>query len=470
MDEIFKYFIKRPDDVDSKKRVGFSYWFTANFPAKEFNQDERLFWEFMKFCSELNEPIDMHHLDVWISSDLRPLLKEINVKVPGCESLSFNDPISFETAVQTTAVVLKDDLTILSSLDANTDNFKVDMKAWIGKKADEKTIEALTNTYNIYASTESGVKERDYAMKALSEIAVIYDDTKLEDLGESVNSIAQEDGRRLITDTGIPAIDSSQGGLREGQMFGIQASTGAGKTRFVLGTYVYRALTMHRSNTLFLALEQDKIEVENMLLAHHIFKLFGIVIHTKLLNDNTVPEEYQAKVEAARLDLFHSGKYGKFYCKSTNLYIEDIAATIDSMDKLQGPFDFVVIDYMGLIKTRSPRMYGGRYEWIADSYTDFKNYLRRTRKGGIAIGQFNSEGDEAGKADKPILTSHAQGGVGIYRSSDGDLALSYTPQMGAQNMRRVSQVKIRDGAPMPKFLVKTSLGICYFEQELRKDV
>lgn len=470
MDEIFKYFVKRPNDVNSTKRIGFTYWFVSNFPAKEFVQDERLFWEFMKFCSELSEPIDMHHLDVWISSELRPLLKETNVKVPGCESLSFNDPIAFETAVSTTSVVLKDDLSVLSTLDANVDNFKVDMKAWIGKKADEKTIETLTNTYNLYASTESGDKERDFAMKALTQVCTVYDPTKLEDLEDSVSHSDGKKGRKLITDTGLPGIDNYQGGLREGQMFGIQASTGAGKTRFVIGTYIYRALTVHKKNVLYLALEQEVAEIENMLVARHIFTLFGIVIHTKLLNDDTVPEEYKSKVEAARLDLFHSDKYGKFYCKEATLYVEDLQATIDSLDKLQGPFDLVAIDYMGLIKTRYPRNYGASYEWLSAAYTDFKNYLRRTRKGGLAVGQFNADGDAAGNADKEIKTSHAQGGLGIYRSSDGDIALSFTPQMQAQNLRRISQVKMRDGAPIPRFLARVSLGICFFEQQVGKDV
>ena len=56
-----------------------------------------------------------------------------------------------------------------------------------------------------------------------------------------------------------------------------------------------------------------------MLIAKHVFKMFGKQIDSKLIHRDAVPDNLKAEVEAARYDLFESGNYGKWYRVVTEL-------------------------------------------------------------------------------------------------------------------------------------------------------
>ena len=65
--------------------------------------------------------------------------------------------------------------------------------------------------------------------------------------------------------------------------------------------------------------------------------------------------EYKAQVEAARYDLFESGKYGKLVALEETLYVQTFINRIRNLDRLKGPFHLICIDYMGLIKVKEER-------------------------------------------------------------------------------------------------------------------
>lgn len=470
MNNIFNHFISRSDDGDMK-RTAYAGWFIESFPSSEFKGDERLFWEFMHYCVQLNVPIKRKYLDIWMSSELRKVLAKDNIRVVGCESLNMDEPVAFETAVQTTSAVLADDFTVLEKVPSALDDFKVEMSAYMTTKKSDRLTVALSDTYNKMSATNNSTEAANYALDTLNVINDLYNTDKLRDLDSTTDDV-QKAKMKFVTDSGLPAIDTDSGGLFTKQLLGIEAQPGTGKTRFTIGTYCYRAVTKYKKNVLFVAQEQSIEEVKAMAIARHVFELFGIQISDSMIIRDTVPDELKPQVEAARIDLFDSGKYGKFHIVDEVLYVETFIDRLKTLDKLHGPFDVIAIDYMGLIDS-IPAKYERtktKNEIIPRSFELFKRYVRLSDKAGIAISQFNREGIAAGEADKKITTDMAQGGIAVYRNTDYNIAISMTEVMRAQQKRRFSQPKVRSSAGFGTFVADTRLGFCYFKQTANKEV
>lgn len=79
-----------------------------------------------------------------------------------------------------------------------------------------------------------------------------------------------------------------------------------------------------------------------MLVARHTLQMFGDIISDKMITTRSVPPELQPKVEAARIDLFESGKYGKIGIQETDLYLEDFIEKIKTQDRINGPYDIII--------------------------------------------------------------------------------------------------------------------------------
>lgn len=470
MNGIFTHFLQRSDSPSESKRLAYAAWFLDAIPPSEFDGDERLFYNFMDYCVALNLPIKFRYLQVWLTTELKPLLMATKIRVPGCEALSFDDPVSFETIYQTTSEVLQDDFRALETRESEIDDFVGEIAGYFSSQRELRLTQTLSETFNILNSTESSDEAASYALDTINAVKDIYDISKLEDL----NFQESNEGSYMtkVTDSGLPAIDQDSGGIYTTQLFDIEAQAGAGKTRFVLGTYVYRALTEYKKNVLFCALEQNPIEVKAMLTAHHVFRLFNVQVSDKMITSGNVPQEVAAQVEAAEYDLFKSGKWGKFVVKELDLYVETFISKLRTLDKLDGPFDLVCIDYMGLLESK-PAAYQRamtEYEIIKTGFRKFKQYLRKSRKAGISISQFNREGVQAGKADKEITTEMAQGGLAVYRNTDYNIAISMTDTMKVQQKRRFSQPKVRASAGFSTFIADTRLGFCFWRQVVNKEV
>ena len=478
MNDIFKYFISH-NDADDVQRFAYASWFTDAFPVEEFVSDEQFFWMFTNYCVTLGVPLKFKYLETWCFTELRTALRNLKARVPGCETLNYDDPLSFETAYTTTAKVLYDDFNILETDVPDITEFKADAAKFMSIKRKERLTEALSNTYNVLNESDDCIKATDYALQTIQTINELYDEDVLLDLeadeyyaDDETEEIKRKHSMKLISTCGLPAIDKDSDGIYGSQLFGIEAQPGTGKTRFALGTYVYRALTIHKTNVLFLALEQKPMEIEAMLVALHVFNLFNIQISDRMIWTNKVPEEFQQQVEAARYDLFKSGKYGKCKYMEVDLYVETFISKITNWDRLHGPFDLIVIDYMGLIESM-PAQFKKELteaEIIKKSFKAFKKYLRRTNKAGIAVSQFNREGVQAGKADKEITTDMAQGGMAVYRNTDYNIAISMTETMRLAQKRRFSQPKVRASGGFGSFVADTRLGFCYWRQVVQKAV
>lgn len=470
MDAIFTHFIARGDREEANKRLSYASWFISNIPVSEFDNEERLYYHFLEYCVELSILVTFKHLQVWEATELREVLHKTNIKVAGCEALSFDDPASFETAYRTTSDVLTDNFKILETQDSEIDDFKVEIAAYFSRKKGDRLTSALASTFDMLNKTDSSEEASNYALDTLHAIQDIYDTAHLEEL--DAQSIDTHEQFIRVSDCGLPAIDNDSGGLFTTQLFGVEAQPGTGKTRYVLGTYCYRAATKYNKNVLFLSLEQTRLECEAMLIACHTFHMFNIQISDKMILTGAVPDSVKKQVEAAKFDLFESGKYGKLVCLEKDLYAETFVSKLRAWDKLMGPFDLIAIDYMGLIESQ-PAQYQKtltEFEIIKTSFKQFKRYLRHSKKAGIAISQFNREGVQAGKNDKEITTDMAQGGMAVYRNTDYNTAISMTDTMRLQQKRKFSQPKVRSSSGFQSFIADVRLGFCYFEQVANKKV
>ncbi|MCM1215091.1 MAG: DnaB helicase C-terminal domain-containing protein [Lachnospiraceae bacterium] len=466
MDKIFSHFIGRNDD--DMQRLAYASWFIESIPIDEFDSDEKLFWKYIEYSCTLNAPLRSKYFDLWLNTELRHVLRETNARVLGCEALNYDEPVAFETAVKTTTRVMQDNFTLLETMPSELDDFRVEAATYFATKRNEKLQSGLSNIYEKLNDTDDAIYATDYALDVINNINEIYSSSKLTDLGESLDS----DEMTFISDSGLPAIDKDSDGIFTSQLYGIEAQPGTGKTRFACGTYAYRAAVLYGHDVVFISLEQKKIEIESMWLALHVFNMFNIQLNDKLIRTKKYPKEYEPQVEAARYDLFHSGKYGKLIALEETLYVQNFVTRLRNLDRLKGPFDLIIIDYMGLIQYKKEKYQkdmslGDR---ISEVYMQFKGYVRSSNKAGIAIGQFNKEGITAGENDKAITPDMAQGGIAVYRHTDYNIAISRTETMRLQQKVRFSQPKVRASAGFGTFLADTRLGFCYFKQVAAKAV
>lgn len=474
MDKIFAHFISRGDQSDAKRRLAYAAWFVEAIPLIEFDGDDKLFAEYIDYSVSLGVPVKFKYFQTWMDTELREVLHKTRVKVPGCENLSFDDPVSFETCYRTTVDVMNDNFKILETVESDLDDFRMEVAAYFAEKRSSKLTQALAGTFDVLSNSGSTDDAADYALDTINAIKEVYDVDKLEDLETAdEDTILQNKATMIkVSDSGLPAIDTDSGGLFTSQLLGVEAQPGTGKTRFALGTYCYRAVTVYKKNVLFLSLEQKEAEIHAMMVACHMFHMFNIQISDKMILTGNIPDEVYPQYEAAKFDLFSSGKYGKFIAKEADLYVETFIVKLRTLDKLQGPFDLICIDYMGLIESK-PAQYQKEkteYEIIKTAFKQFKKFLRHSNKAGIAISQFNREGIQAGKNDKEITTEMAQGGIAVYRNTDYNIAMSMTDTMRLQQKRRFSQPKVRSSAGFHNFLADVRLGFCYFKQIVQKAV
>lgn len=465
MHNIFSYFV---DNDGNPMRATDASWFVEVFPEQEFGEDERYFFQFLDYCSVLGVPIKRKYLETWCSTDLKKYIAALKIKVKGCEAINLEDPVGFEEVARVTTQVLLDDYTALEMLDAPEEDFPVALSDFINERRGERITECLSKTFNLLQETNDSVQAGDYATYQLNLINEIYDDSLLED----VSSRGASRNKKLcfISDYGIPAIDADSNGIYGTQLIDIEAQPGAGKTRLTIGCPLYTALVKFKRNVLFWALEQDKAEVEAMFVARHVFELFNVQVNDELILKDKVPEDLKDKVEAARIDLLESGKYGKLVIMERILYVETLIQSIKNIDRLRGPFDIIAIDYVGIIESAPAKFQKEKSvaEIISTSLKLLKRYARSTKKAIISVSQFNRDGITAGNADKEITTDMAQGGINVFRHTDYNIAMSYSPEMKAQNKRRLSQPKVRGTAGFGTFIMSVWMGICLFKQDTKK--
>lgn len=468
--DIFSYFVASGDPVADGKRTSQLLWFVDNFPSTEFHGEDRIMYEYAQFSSTLRIPFKADYLAVFCDNELRKFLIKTKIRITGTEDLNYDDPSALETAYKIVTEALKDVIVVWEREPHDPMDFIVSAKSFIHGQLDTRLTETLSSAFNMKSDTEDPAKALTYAQMQLENIRDIYDESILEELDVTTSSV-KVTKPEFVSDTGLPGIDRDIDGIYTTQLGGVEAAPGTGKTRFALGVWAYRAAVFFQKNVLYYSLEQSKEECEAMLVSRHIYELYGIQIPDKLIFKDKVPEEYVEQVKSARMDLFESGKYGKIQIEAVDLYMETFIQKIKSIDRLKGPFDLIIIDYMALIAEQNtygkPKNIG---EIVSYCYKSFKKYVRREKKAGIAVNQLNREGIAASKANKEITTEMAQGGIEVYRSTDFNLTISATAEMELQNKRKISQPKKRSSEGMGSLMVDVRLGISLWYQQAKKQI
>lgn len=467
MNEIFTHFISRDRESDDL-RVGHMMWFTETFPDTEFTGDDLIMKKYCNYSAALEVPMKLQYFQTFMSTELKKILIETGVKLPGTDNLNYDEPTGLETAYQVSREYLQDQFRYIETFESDTDDFKIAADSYMKGRLSERLVQELGKTYDTLSNSENAYNAAEYALDNLILLRDIYDTDQLDELEDA--EAASHGDFEFICDTGIPVIDDDIGGIYTCQLMGIEAQPGVGKTRMALGVWAYRTAVLYKKNVIYYQLEQSRAEAEAMLIARHVYALYGIIVTDSMIIRNKVPAELQSKVAAARIDLFESGKYGKIYIKHGDLFYETMVQTFKKDDKLHGPFDLIEVDYMGLIEQK-PAKYQKEileYQVISRAFRKFKRYVERRHKGGIAVSQFNQKGIEAGKADKEISADMAQGGIAVYRNTDANIALSRSETMKAQQKLRVSQPKIRGTAGFGSAVIDTRLGISLFYQNMQQ--
>lgn len=121
-----------------------------------------------------------------------------------------------------------------------------------------------------------------------------------------------------------------------------------------MGYIVYRALVVFKLDVVMHELELSEEEIRNILIAHHIVFLYKgqVKIADKDMTNNRLTPEQRRYYEAAKIDLFESGKYGKFTLITDALVVETMEKDMYSFLKHNRNCQLWVIDYAGLAKSR----------------------------------------------------------------------------------------------------------------------
>lgn len=464
--KIFAYFISK--EGKENLQVGYLNWFINQIPDTEFQKEEAVFYNFLTYCSKLSVPVKDKYLEVYMSTELKRFLIKSKTHVTGAEGLSYEEPNALETAVSITRDVLDVSFREIESEPVDVVDFPVYVDKFMKERLDERTVEVLGSTYEIISKSADPGEASLWAREQLTELSETYDPSSIEEITDSaVTAVAMEP----LLNTSIPAIDRDIVSLCRTQLLDISGGPASGKTRMTIGVFAHRAI-LKGLNVLYYTLEQTKAEIDAMMVARHVLHMFGDIISDKMITMGTVPKELIPKVEAAKIDLFASNNYGKFEAQETDLYLENFIDKIKTQDRVKGPFDIIVIDHMSLMQSM-PLKYGRQlddYKVVAKSYRKFKQYVRKSRKSGISVNQFNREGVTASKADKEIDATMGAGGMEAFRSTDINLVITCTEVMRAQGLRRVSMPKTRSSQGFGSVMLTTKLGCCYFAQQTKKQI
>jgi RecA/RadA recombinase len=473
-DSIFGYFLRKESDdtTDLHKRIAYARWFCSSVPEDEFSGSDKVFYHFAYELQRLSLPLVRDSFFDLTRTFLRPYLIKNKLKVAGTESYTYEDPTHLQPIIDATTEILQAEFDVLETGDYPIESFPVEAKMFFNTRREKLLMDMflrgsqLINTPEKYVG--GGTSDTlQFVSNEVAKIKVIYDDEKLQDIGVYVDSNAGN--MDFVTDFGLKTIDEDMhGGLHTGQLLLLDGGPGSGKTKFATAHGMYRAAVLHMQNVLYFVLEQSVREIESILISTHLFNLYGIRVDPAWINFNSITdEETQKKVEAARYDLFESGNYGAMHIVSGSLQLNDMTERMDVMDTLFGPFQLIIVDYMYLLTYQYVREVGmlDTTEVIRRGQRNFKAYLLRKNKAGIAVNQLNREGVDASKNDKDIDETMSAGGMEMYRSADYSIVITYTKAMEAQRKRRLQNPKKRSSAGFGNLLVSVALDVNYFYEE-----
>ena len=464
--EIFRYLI----EDNNPRTFAYAKWFSANLPLNTFEDLEYILASLIVRNIDLGITLSQENLQDIIYLNLKELIAESNAKVPETRDLNYKDPIDLAKAFE----IIKQ--LVLAEVELLHDNIpynEADFPNVVRKYFEERKAKALYDTLSI-ANTILSVgwnghvganAAHAYAQRRLTEISTIYSDEKIKILTENA---AVEFTPEIICSTHIQSIDQEMYGIMTGQLWGVEADGGVGKTRMALGVFTYYTL-LAKKNVVYCAMEQSVWEIKSMLIARHVLTLYKVHVSSTDIYYKKVPDNLKEFVSVAEYDLFESGNYGTLYIYTEQLYDNTFCDIFTSIDQLKGPFQLWIIDHMYLLEHRYEK--GDykipRHEIISNGYRNFKRFVANKTRAGLALNQLNKEGSAAVKADKCPDQDGAAGGKEVYRNTDFNIVINQTETMKAQNVMRAFFPKVRFARGDQTPLMSVSLADCFFRDNIQ---
>lgn len=462
---IFKWFIQ--DDASSRIT-----WFAAKFGPEEFEEVDKLLAVFLEYCAELDIVAERKYLIAFMKTEGKKHIVAHNIKVQSIDNFDYSDPSSLEEAYQ---VLLS---TVLSTYDEyvkesiEDESFAVDMKLFMSTKKAERTLKIMADAFpKISNGTDIDLAIEDMQYK-LDKTQLVYDTEyikKLDFLEGKKSAGGNKNCMKFICRTGMLCVDGDAGGIYTSQIHAFTGSPGSGKTRYICSSYIYHALTEAKVDVLLDELELKDVEIENMIIAHHIVNLYGgkIKIPDSVMNTGNMSEEQKQYYEAARIDLFESGKYGKLTIRTDELIVERMKKDMYTYLRKNRKTMLWVIDYAGLATSKPIDKYAKHldgYEIIRELYKGAKDIAKVADIGVVIVNQFTKEGNQAAAAGKRIMPGHVEGGQIVERHADYDYVMCMTEEQELANRCTFSTVKKRAAAGFQNVPVMTDRSVSIFKQ------
>lgn len=467
MQRIFKWFTLN----DASARVD---WFAKAFDAVEFKGEDRLLFYYIKYCSDLGIPAAERYLDAFLRTESKKHIKTDNIKLNDMNNFNYDEPAALEEATRIINQVVISRYQQCMEEDLEGRNFKVDMRTFMTERYKERMIEIMTESFS---NLNTGQDAREIGSEMTYQLQLIasnYDVNKLYKLDflEGRNKdgdTADKDTMRHLFDTNLPCVDGDVGGTFSKQLMAMEGSPGTGKTRLAMIHFAYQCAVVAKKDVLINELELSIGEIRNMLVAHHIINLWNgkVKIPDSLINKDMLTPEQRQYVNAARIDLFESGKYGKFIIDDSKLYVEDLESTMYPLLRRNRNIDYWIIDYAGLAASRpvdkyAPRLQG--FEIIQELYKRVKDIIKTADIGALIVNQFNKDGVEAARMGKPIIAGHVEGGQIVERHADYEIAMTATEEQSLANTMMMSTVKVRAAKGFKNVPFNKDLSVSIFRQ------
>lgn len=466
MRRVLKWLTYEGGSVDAPIYV---QWFNSMFTPRDFRGIDSMFACFITYCAKLNIIPSRSTLESYLKIDGISDIKKYNVKIEDLQGHDYNElsQLMEATSVLTQLTVAEYNAYITEDLSGR--NFKVDMYDFMSSIKSESISLAIMNALPKLQDGSNISEVSNVLRSKLLSIDKVYDTDKIKDV-DFQSKDSEDEKMEFICDTGIPCIDADIGGSYTRMITTINAQPAGGKTRFAMIHWVYRTMVKAKKDALVYELEMTKTQLKNMLIAHHITKLYNgmIKIPDSLMNRaDGMTEEQRQIYEAAKIDLFESGKYGNLIIKEECI-VETFKDECTAILTANRNIKLVAIDYMGLIESQPVDKFDRRkeqYQIITDAYVVMRKIVRKMNVGAVCINQYNDQGIDAAYAGKPIKAGYIQGGHIVHRHTDYNLDLTYTEEQKLAGVRGLAQSKSRGAAGFRGVLLQTDLSVSIFRQE-----
>ena len=464
MKELFHYFTEGPNSL------AYISWFVKHFDCDQFAGIEKVLFLYLEYCSKLGIIAKQEYLKVFLRTELKKNVRKYDIRIDTIANLNYDEIVAFEQAVSVIATTAIDTYDTWVSVHGDIDEFKVVAAEFISKQLQERMTSVFTEQFTKMSQGEDTSSVAEETQIKISKLRSVFNLECIDELdfilGNNTRSTSGTDKARLISKTGIPAIDEDYGGVFSKALITFAGQPGSGKTRFLCACYVYPALTSYKVGVRFDELELAEYEVRNILVSIHIANLYKVKIPDRDINRDDLSEEQRRIVASARIDLFESGKYGRFVMGPDKLIVETMYEEATTYFKLNPDIQMWCIDYIGRTISKPPNRYEVKSlaERIDCALIAAKDVAKKADIASICVNQYNDEGNKAAFAGKMITVGMIQGGQSVQRHSDYDIAITYTADQKAANLRMLSTTKDRASVGFTFAPVSVDLAISRWTQ------